>query len=290
MTRYNSVISTSVSTRNYIAVHVSKAFLNGDAWNLAEFKNHTLITYPERLDTEYAFHAYERAAIEEQIKSLQKGASRLQRLEADVCNNTYNVPFNFEWGNVILVSSLTNDTAVQSVHDVTIHFTGWPFPFPARTCPTQHVCKSYQGAIITPNDPVEYCLAQAKSPHCKVFINSFLLLAILICNAIKLGCLFTLLSIPHFDPCITVGDAIASFLSDSDPCTLKCGALTADDVSCKDSSDSLTLCPEASEPNKSRQKAWNPRRQGLIPRTSRVRNYLALILLSLFLLTMERAY
>ncbi|KAL6714604.1 hypothetical protein ACLMJK_008029 [Lecanora helva] len=71
---------------------------------------------------------------------------------------------------------------------------------------------------------VEYCLAESIEPHCIVTFNVFLLLIAVICNAVKAAALLTLLFLPGFKPLITVGDAIASFLTYPDQITAKDGA------------------------------------------------------------------
>jgi len=71
---------------------------------------------------------------------------------------------------------------------------------------------------------VQYCLAESIQPHCKVTFNVFMLLIAVICNAVKAAAFILLLLLPGFKPLITIGDAIASFLTYPDQVTARHGA------------------------------------------------------------------
>ena len=71
---------------------------------------------------------------------------------------------------------------------------------------------------------VKYCLAESIEAHCKVTFNVFMLFISVICNAAKLAVFLLILLLPGFRPLITIGDAIASFLTYPDPVTARIGA------------------------------------------------------------------
>ena len=75
----------------------------------------------------------------------------------------------------------------------------------------------------------KYCLAQPVIPSCTVELFPGLLYTVIICNIIKAIC-FICLIFTRFDPLITMGDAIASFLERPDPTTAGLGAMSARDV------------------------------------------------------------
>ena len=72
----------------------------------------------------------------------------------------------------------------------------------------------------------QYCLAESIKPHCKVTFNVFMLLIAVVCNAVKAAAFLVLLLLPDFKPLITVGDAVASFLTVPDNATARIGAPT----------------------------------------------------------------
>ena len=96
------------------------------------------------------------------------------------------------------------------------------------TCPQQASCLSV-GPLLYPNEDIDYCLAEKAESHCKLYFNTLLLLLVLLCNIGKLLCLFSTLMLARYDPLITVGDAIASFISFPEESTMNRGALTYDD-------------------------------------------------------------
>ncbi|KAH0028363.1 hypothetical protein KCU78_g3659, partial [Aureobasidium melanogenum] len=66
--------------------------------------------------------------------------------------------------------------------------------------------------------PVEYCLAQTFEPECGVNVDTRVLIGIIVCLFVELGCLAGLAS-SRFRPFATVGDAVVSFLIHPDPLT-----------------------------------------------------------------------
>ena len=72
---------------------------------------------------------------------------------------------------------------------------------------------------------VSRCRVERFVPHCKVTFSVYTLLIVVVCNALKALTLILVLFLPGFTPLITVGDAVSSFLSHSDPTTDGCGIL-----------------------------------------------------------------
>ena len=80
---------------------------------------------------------------------------------------------------------------------------------------------------------VQSCLAQPASAlqaECTISISISLLLAVIICNAIKFLCLLAVLLTPRFYPLVTVGDAVCSFMERHDPTTAGYGPLSMFDT------------------------------------------------------------
>ncbi|KAL8991876.1 MAG: hypothetical protein Q9169_007572 [Polycauliona sp. 2 TL-2023] len=70
-----------------------------------------------------------------------------------------------------------------------------------------------------PGDPVDYCLSRRVEEHCRLQFSFALLIVVVICNFIKAACMITMVYRRDTRPLITLGDAIASFLSDPDTTT-----------------------------------------------------------------------
>ncbi|KAK4900112.1 hypothetical protein LTR27_002875 [Elasticomyces elasticus] len=78
---------------------------------------------------------------------------------------------------------------------------------------------------ITYDALIKYCLAETFPAHCAVHISSKLLIAVIVCNVLKIACMLATLCARRFRPLVNIGDAVASFLERPDPKTSKNGAL-----------------------------------------------------------------
>ncbi|KAG9699771.1 hypothetical protein KCU76_g1275, partial [Aureobasidium melanogenum] len=107
---------------------------------------------------------------------------------------------NIDWFN-------TNGTA--SIFHFRKHCLGTDFDFGTGDVWNVPVWDYYCTAI---SYPVEYCLAQTFGPECGVDIDTRVLIGIIVCLFVELGCLASLAS-SRFRPFATVGDAVASFLT-----------------------------------------------------------------------------
>ena len=76
---------------------------------------------------------------------------------------------------------------------------------------------------------VNYCLADPTEPQCTIELIPALLYTVIACNIVK-GLAFAYLAILQFDPLITIGQAVASFLENPDPTTEGLGAHSARDI------------------------------------------------------------
>lgn len=67
--------------------------------------------------------------------------------------------------------------------------------------------------------PVEYCLSKPAEESCELRFSLAIVIAVLACNLIKVLCVGLVAWMPSSTPLLTLGDAIASFLSERDPTT-----------------------------------------------------------------------
>lgn len=95
--------------------------------------------------------------------------------------------------------------------------------------------------VIRPNFPgvespkeygytVDHCLVRLAPQNCQVDLSVNLMITVIVCNAIKLGCFLMCLSIKEHKPLVTVGDAVCSFLAHPDPTTVGLGPVSSRDV------------------------------------------------------------
>ena len=234
-TSYNSVISTRLSGTDYMAILTKQDFLDGAAWN------HSL-NVTQRPAPNYAT-----------ISALQTNATgKLRRLKPSECLQSYDHDIISNWRHVLLISNVTSSTNYgptaneSAVLDIVIVTSAespvWFCSFAKSSDCTTATILDNLGWIITgmvasdgtylesdywdgdPVTTVQYCLAEAIEPQCEVTFNVFMLLIAVICNALKAAVFILVLFLPGFRPLITVGDAIASFLTQPDVVTTRVGA------------------------------------------------------------------
>jgi hypothetical protein len=74
----------------------------------------------------------------------------------------------------------------------------------------------------------KYCLAERRASPCSVQIASPFLTVVVLCNLLKLVCIVVMLyKTKNFQPLLSVGDAIASFLYEPDAITVGRGVRKA---------------------------------------------------------------
>ena len=225
------MISTTLSSPEYLVVLTKDDFLHGAAWN----------------------HSITRDAsiYEDKISRLQVDADHnLKRLDVTQCIHAYNHEFVSDYRNVLLISDIdkwkpdiANEFAYNgSVFDVFDHestssnsswFCRWDDDHHDNSCVEKFIKTNVWplggGLAYHANrdgDPatIHDCLAEKIEPQCKVTFNVFMLFISTICNAAKAAAFIMLLLLPGFQPLITIGDAIASFLTRPDAVTATAGA------------------------------------------------------------------
>ncbi|RAK99587.1 uncharacterized protein BO80DRAFT_384743 [Aspergillus ibericus CBS 121593] len=74
--------------------------------------------------------------------------------------------------------------------------------------------------------PVEYCLSLKTAEHCELQFSPAICLVVIACNVVKFLCMLLTARCDRKDIFLTVGDAMASFLSRPDPTTERMGLLS----------------------------------------------------------------
>ncbi|MCJ1477081.1 hypothetical protein MMC13_005752 [Lambiella insularis] len=242
---YNSVLFTSQSSTDYVAVLAAENFITGG------YYNYTRLGLNNSMD---GVVPYDEALLRNLQQKAMSSRNLFVTLNNSACIEAYNNPVPSKWHNVILVS---NSSSQDSVYDMFYSsFENWSWlcgsygyqyeincdvtnllVAPEAWTITERVCPLYD-SYYKCSQPVQrikvainYCLAETTAEHCRVEISPIILLVVLLSNVLKLGCLLSTLLINDFIPLITVGDAIASFLDTPDMTTLGEGTVSALDVS-----------------------------------------------------------
>lgn len=275
--RYNSVLFSTLSANDYMAVVVTPDFLDGAAWNRTFFN-----TYSPQPDGS-------------EIATLQQNQSGLTKLSNKECLSVYyNQDFQSNWRNVLVVSNVEASAlpgqSNTSIIDVYIHRPdsvfddlGWPCggtfgissgnpytgcraaPDPDHWSMSIGFCSIFNfdfscNTFTNVQAPVQYCLAQPTTPACSVKFSPSILIVVIVCNAIKVVCLACLVLMRRFSPLLNVGDAIVSFMHSPDSSTESAGPLSAVDVRARQSSSAklanYSAVPAASRPWKGRRHRW----------------------------------
>ena len=238
--RYNSVIFQVKVVNDYGVTTTTESFVHGGPWNHSRL---FCLTDNTARDT----------ASGSSVEYMQDNIAGLTRLDKASCLKAYGIDLITEWANVVVVTDdapFTNETilnritvqskfsnsgswvchglvqgakpcATRQTADPDTWFvpvslnTGLDFDFGIQS-DGHRFCSVRTDATL----PVKYCLGQRVSEACQVGILPGVLIAVLVCNLIKIVCLFWTFRIPNFQPLVTIGDALLSFLQSPDASTL----------------------------------------------------------------------
>lgn len=196
---YNSVIFSATSANNYIVAFVTDYFVRGAWWNRPYTEEHNW----------YGSYVASRLGV------LQHSIDILQRLEVEDCIKIYNSPsYVSAYGDVLFVNAVSNHS--QVLLNVSLKSPDHPF-------------NVHDGVERLLKD-TQYCLAQRTNEHCELRINTTLLWIVVGRNILQATCLIATFLTQRFHPLATLGDAIASFMSDPETLTAERGPISAADI------------------------------------------------------------
>ncbi|KAK0613461.1 hypothetical protein B0T14DRAFT_436573 [Immersiella caudata] len=197
---YNSAVFTSHTTADYKLVLVTESFLTGAPFSNDTASNGGLLS---RID----------------IASLQQLANRgeLRNLTAGECAQEFGGAFSTSFGAALVISDVKSQTS--SVIQTTVGRLSLVRGGGGIGNLTRHV------------GSVKYCLAQpARTQTCEVIASGPLLGAVAFLNIVTVVCIAVVMFRKAFEPLVTLGDAITSFLKEPDMNTRGCCLLTKTDV------------------------------------------------------------
>ena len=228
---YNSTVFRSLSTNTYEVVVANKDFLEGHP-----FQHQYWFSDPNQAGS----HAVSLNRNETlSITGIQQAyrdntTSHFQNLSNAACLDTYGVNTLAGYSNVIVVTDWSGPNANDSLLYVeNVHYanrSNTPYSWICHSLDHQQsesdtsacdVVKAKDAASgwTINGQRVEYCLAQEADSHCRLQFSLAMMIAVIICNAIKCVAMF-LAFWSHKDAIIvTFGDAIASYLNCPDDTT-----------------------------------------------------------------------
>ena len=77
---------------------------------------------------------------------------------------------------------------------------------------------------------IDYCLISYAPQRCALDLSVYLMITVIICNGVKLFCFICCLTLDDYEPLVTVGDAVVSFMERPDPTTTGLGSVSSRDV------------------------------------------------------------
>lgn len=218
---YNSMVFYTISTYTYSVAVISPEFLTG-----APFGSQA---YMESLEGYLSPGRPLREDAYARLEYLQAHLPSLQNLDKEACLRTYRKDFMTDRGDLLVVSSASSNTSLLRFWSAG-YLDG---PYSDESLPYAWACMSNapgpvnigQECDVRPEDwkldglPVEYCLSKPAEESCALHFSLAIVIAVLACNLIKVLCMGLVAWMPSSPPLLTLGDAIASFLSEPDPTT-----------------------------------------------------------------------
>ncbi len=220
---YNSAVFSTLCTREYAVVLASKDYLDGAPFNASDFRQTS-----SGLDVNQTLNNY------------LANKTAFEKLENKACIDTYEASVLSKYADVLLITSYANSTdsliegnsrmlpnilsssAFQSQTD-------WicGMPYNMGECDKTQIRKHSQDWSIIANSyleenpaapvmPIQYCLSQRVEEHCQLQFSLAIMVIVILCNLLKTVCMGIIAWKRDWQPLVTLGDAIASFLDRPD--------------------------------------------------------------------------
>lgn len=222
---YNSAVFKTLNSNNYSLVVANPQFLQGGNFS-------TDFSGP---------NVYGTTIIEQQVLAIEavqskyvSNSSAWRRLDPIACMNAYGSAFISDYRDLMLITNdrgnSTNNT-VFYVDSITYDSgSGTDLPY-SWICLDAHPSHNYNYQCNIGEErknatewhvggrKIDHCLAQPVEPHCKLQFSLGILIAVIVCNAVKSLAMFWTLRRQKDVTLVTIGDAIASYLDEPDELT-----------------------------------------------------------------------
>lgn len=246
---YNSAVFSTLSVSRYQVYIVSTDFVNGAPFDLSLGNSRQYYGQGElQGDLVPRFQSL--------LLYYQQHLSAFTRLENEACIEAYSPSIQSEYSDVILVSSTSNPNKSNSfidgafgvestvlfpranVTNTWICFLEFQDQYSSEfsdTCDISQVKENAQDWQIPCGAPemdpaipsesteitasINYCLTVPAQEQCRLQLSRDIIIIVIVCNLVKAICMGLIAWDTNSRPLVTVGDAIASFLSRPDPST-----------------------------------------------------------------------
>ncbi|MCJ1470576.1 hypothetical protein MMC07_009222 [Pseudocyphellaria aurata] len=243
---YNSVIFSSISTNNYVALAVNSAFVDAPHVNNVNISGYPFDDVRSGLPF-YDVTSHNRSSyynefnIQAKAIGLYKAArnSSLQLLNNSACIQAYAHDYLSDRSDLLLVTS-ANSTSIPTLFStVTVNSVGtneeiacvpdmyfWICANPRCS----DLCQSHLSEVLADAEhwslnpyafymaalKVKYCLSQQTQEHCKLQFSLQIMIVVIVINTLKMVLMLYAVFGLKETPLMTIGDAVASFLNEED--------------------------------------------------------------------------
>ena len=216
---YNSAVFSSLCTRQFNVFVVSNEFLDGAPFELPDLP------------------------LKRTLQGYQTNQTSLVKLENTACVDVYTAQPISTNSDLLMVSTYSNH--INSLYDYFVNATSKMHAtnnnvakggnlfcsddLAGGGCKPKYVFDSKNWTIGTFPDSslvstdsgsrIQYCLSDPVDEHCKLQFSLAIMIAVIICNLVKTICISVIAWKPDWEPLVTLGDAIASFLDRPDVTT-----------------------------------------------------------------------
>ena len=216
---YNSAVFSSLCTRQFNVFVVSNEFLDGAPFELPDLP------------------------LKRTLQGYQKNQTSLAKLENTACVDIYTAQPISKNSDLLMVSTYSN--SINSLYDYVVNATSKMHATNNKVAKGGNLfcsddlagggCKSkydfdprnwtigtFPDSSLVSTDSgsrIQYCLSDPVDEHCKLQFSLAIMIAVIVCNLVKTICISVIAWKPNWEPLVTLGDAIASFLDRPDVTT-----------------------------------------------------------------------
>ena len=210
-------------------------------------------------------------------------SNQLTKMDHATCIETYSNDLVSDYSNVVLVMEVQPMLSNASMYHGPV-FNGsvlqsfLHYPLPAKEflsdldwlCNNKTSCQPQASSWKRPywkvggdawEEKIQYCLAERTTPSCTIGMSVQIMIIVIAFNALKALCFVYSVRKRSFEPLITLGDSIVSFLERPDTLTERFGALSAEEVYMRLPEErlgvqSLSILRGAGIPEKNSRRSW----------------------------------
>lgn len=208
---YNALIFTTSTGYEYDIVAVKAAFLTGGQFSNASATNGAGLTRTELLELQDA-----------------AASGQLSNLSTTACIDVFSASFNADYQALLLVLSSSGSSDSSSSNSLVATARAG-----IGASAEDDITSTDGSQVLVEGSEVAYCLGERAATErdtCTLNLNGILFAAILGLNLVAFLATAASLLLRRFEPLVTLGDAVTSFLRDPDPATRNNCLLTKENL------------------------------------------------------------